>query len=358
MRTTLLLSVALLPLAAQAQQPATTSMPPATTAAMGTPGPYKVLKTVKVGGEGGFDYVYADTAGRKLYIPRLGPAGHITIFDLDTLAPAGDIPNASGHGVAVDPSSHHAFATSKPVVMWDSNTLATIKTIDVQGGPDGILGDPFNGRVYVLSHGAPNATVINAADGSVAGTIDLGGAPEQAVTDGKGHIYVDIEDKGNIAVVDAATMTVTRHIDLQGKANGCAGLAFDVANGILFAACREPSVMVILKASDGAILDTLPIGTGCDGAVFNPATMETFSSQGDGTLTVIKENSPTSFVVEQTVKTAPVAKTITLDSKTGNLLLVAAEFGPPPPPPPTPQGRWPRRGPMVPGSFSIMVVGK
>lgn len=120
--------------------------------------------------------------------------------------------------------------------MWDTETLATIKTIDVDGGPDGILFDPFNGRVHVFSHRAPNATVINAADGSVVGTIDLGGAPEQAVTDGKGHLYVDLEDKDNTAIVDAKTLTVTAHYDLGGKGGGPAGLAFDVKNHILFAA--------------------------------------------------------------------------------------------------------------------------
>jgi DNA-binding beta-propeller fold protein YncE len=346
-----LIAAATLPLGTLAQ-------PPAATPVQSTPGPYKVMKTVKAGGEGGFDYVYADSSGRRLYVPRLGPSGQISVFDLDTLAPAGIIPG-SGHGVAVDPASQHGFATSKPVVMFDAKTLATIKTIDVQGGPDGILGDPFNGRVYILSHSAPNATVIDAKDGSIVGTIDLGGAPEQAVTDGKGHIYVDIEDKASIAVIDAATMKVTGTYSLAGKGDGCAGLALDVANGILFAACREPNVMVILRASDGTVLTTLPIGRGCDGAVFNPATMEAFSSQGDGSLTVIKESSPTSFAVEQTIATPPRSKTITLDSKTGNLLLITAEFGPPPPQttPPAP-GRWPRGGPMLPNSFSILVVGK
>src|ERR1700681_1551266 len=200
-----------------------------------TPGPYKVLKTAKVGGAGGFDYVYADVAGRRLYIARTGTAPRMTVFNLDTLAPVGEIPGVSAHGAAVDPKANHGFATSKPVVMWDTKTLATIKTIDVQGGPDGILFDPFNSRVYVFSHRAPNATVINSADGSVVGTIDLGGAPEQAVTDGKGHIYVDIEDKDNIAVVDAKTMSVTNHYDLAGKGGTCAGLAIDVKNDILFA---------------------------------------------------------------------------------------------------------------------------
>jgi hypothetical protein len=318
-------------------------------------GPYKVLQTAKVGGEGGFDYVYADEVGRRLYIPRSGPAGQIAVFDLDTLKPVGEIANASAHGVAVDVKSQHGFGSSKPVVMWDAKTLATIKTIDVQGGPDGIMGDPFNGRVYVFSHGAPNATVLDAKDGSIVGTIDLGGAPEQAVSDGKGHLFVDLEDKGSIAVVDAKTLKVTATYDLQGKGGTCAGLAMDVKNNILFAACRSPQTMVILNAGDGKIIDTLPIGGGTDGAVFNPKTMEAFSSQGDGTLTIVKENSPTSFVVEQTLQTMPRAKTLTLDGKTNRLLLITAEFTPAPAPPP---GGRPGRGQMVPGSFSILVVGK
>jgi DNA-binding beta-propeller fold protein YncE len=323
-----------------------------------TAGPYKVIKTAKVGGAGGFDYVYADVVGRRLYIPRSGttPPPRVTVFNLDTLELVGEIPNASARGAAVDPKSNHGFCSSKPVVMWDTKTLATIKTIDVQGNPDGILFDPFNERVYVFSHSAPNATVINAADGSVAGTIDLGGAPEQAVTDGKGHLYVDIEDKDNIAVVDAKTLTVTAHYDLGGKGGGPAGLAFDVKNHILFAACHNPQTMVILNADDGKIITSLPIGSGVDGAVFNPNTMEAFSSQRDGTLTVVKENSPTSFVVEQTVPTKQSAKTLTLDSKTNQIFLIAAEFTPPPTPPPA--GGRGGRGQMVPDSFSILVVGK
>lgn len=320
-------------------------------------GPYKVLRTAKVGGAGGFDYVYADSAGRRLYIPRSGPSGHITVFNLDTLQPAGDIAGASAHGVAVSTKTKHGFATSKPVVMWNTKTLAKIKDITVDGGPDGILHDPFNDRIYVFSHRAPNATVIDAADGKVLGTIDLGGAPEEAASDGKGRIYVDIEDKGNIAVVDAKTMSVTAHYDLQGKGNACAGLALDVKNQILFAACRRPQNMVILSARDGKILDTLPIGAGTDGAVFNPKTMEAFSSQGDGTLTIVKENSPTSFAVEQTLKTMPSAKTLTLDSKTNHILLIAAEFTPPPAGA-RGRGRGRGRGQLAPGSFSILVVGK
>jgi hypothetical protein len=321
-------------------------------------GPYTVLKTAKVGGTGAFDYVYADGNGRKLYIPRPGnPNPRVTVFDLDTLEAAGEIPGANARGVAVSVKSGHGFASSKPIVMWDTKTLAVIKKIDVDGGPDGIMYDAFNDRVWVFSHAMPHATVINAADGSIAGTIpDLGGAPEQAASDGKGHVYVDIEDKDNIAVVDAKALTVTGHYDVAGQGGACAGLAMDVKNNILFAACRNPAHMVVLNAADGKVITALQIGTGTDGAVFNPATMEAFSSQGDGTLTVVRELSPSSFMVEQTVKTMPSAKTLTLDGKTGHILLIGAEYGAPPTPPPA--GGRAGRGPMVPDSFSILSVGK
>jgi hypothetical protein len=321
-------------------------------------GPYKVLKTARVGGAGNFDYVYADVDGRRLYIPRTAIPGRISVFNLDTLEPVGEIPNVIARGAAVDPKSGHGFASSKPVVMWDTKTLAVIKTIDVQGGPDGIMFDPFNERVYIFSHQPPYATVIDAKEGAVVGTIDLGGQPEQAATDGKGHVYVDIEDKGNIAVVDAKTMTVTAHYDLQGKGGTCAGLALDAKNQILFAACRNPQTMVILKGADGQIITTLPIGMGTDGAGFNPKTMEAFSSQGDGTLTIVKENSPTNFTVEQNVTTMVSAKTMTLDTKTDHVLLIAAEYGAPAAPPADGRGGRGGRGAMVPDSFSILVVGQ
>jgi len=346
------------------------------------PGPYKVLKTVKTGGLGGFDYIYADVAGRRLYIPRGAVASatpavtaRVTVFDLDTLAPVGEIPDTRANGAAVDAKSGHGFASSKPVAMWDTKTLKLIKTIEVQGNPDGILQDPFNQRIYILSHAAPHVTVIDAKSGDVLGTIDLGGAPEQAATDGKGHIYVDVSDKANVAVVDAKTMSVTAHYDLGDKGSGLAGLALDVKNQVLFVACRNSGAppaqpaqptMVILDAQDGKILTSLPLAGGSDGAAFNPATMEAFSTHGNGTLTVVKEKSPTSFEVEQNLDTMTGAKTLTLDTKTGHILTMAAEYGPAPapaapPPAGAPQGRGgrgPARGPMIPDSFSILVVGK
>jgi len=327
-----------------------------------SPGPYHILRTAQVGGVGGFDYVYADAAGRRLYIARNNPAPRMTVFNLDTLQPAGEFPimGNAAHGAAVDPKSHHGFGSSKPVVMWDTATLMPLKTIDVEGNPDGISFEPLTERVYVFSHVAPFATVINAADGTVAGTIDLGGMPEQAVSDNKGHLYVDIEDQANVAVVDVKKMAVAAHYDLKGSGGTCAGLAFDAKNRILFASCRNPQNMVVLNADDGKILATLPIGMGTDGAAFNPSKMEAFSSQGDGTLTIVKENGPTSFVVEQNLQTKVSGKTLTLDPKTNHIFVIAADYTPPPAAPPTgaPGGGRGGRGQMVPDSFSIIEIGK
>lgn len=237
--------------------------------------PYNIVNSAQIMGTGGIDYVTADSDARRLYVPR---GNETLVFDLDTLKPAGSIASGHAHGVAIDSKSHHAFCSSSPVVMWDSQTLKTIKSIDVQGRPDGIFFEPQTERIYVFSHSAPNATVIDGKDGSIVGTIDLGGAPEQAQSDGRGHLYVDLEDQDQIAVVDVNTLKVTAQFALGGKGGGPAGLGLDAKNHILFALCREPATCVVLSADDGKILATLPIGKGTDGGGFNPATMEAFSS--------------------------------------------------------------------------------
>jgi DNA-binding beta-propeller fold protein YncE len=347
----------------------------------GADGPYKVIKTARVGGDGGFDYIYADVAARRLYIPRGGtpavpatdsaparPAGlgRITVFNLDTLEKVGEIPETGGNGVAVDPKSGHGFSSSKPVSMFDTKTLKLMKQIDVGAArPDGILFDAFNDRVYVFSHPTKDAIVIDAKDGSVLGTIDLGGVPEQGVADGKGHLWVVMQDaQGSVTAVDAATMKATGHFPLGDK-GGCNGLAFDVKNQVLFAACalsgnppaQPPQpMMVVLSSVDGKILANLPLAGGSDGAVFNPSTMEAFSTHSNGTLTVVKEKSPTTFEVEQNLSTMLGARTVTFDSKTNHILTMSIERGPAPPPPPG-GGRGPL-GPAVPGSFTILVIGR
>src|SRR5215469_8775795 len=318
-------------------------------------GPYKLSKVVRVGGEGTFDTAFADVEGRRLYIPRKRP-GRITVFNLDALEPVGEISDAAANGVVVDPKSGHGFAGSKPVVMWDAKTLKTIRTIDVQGRPDAILFDPFSESVFVFSHVAPNATVINAVDGSVLGTVDLAGEPEQAATDRKGHVYVDVRDKNDIAVIDPKTLKLTARYSVAPKGGRCSGLAIDLKNQILFAGCRAPQMMMVLSAVDGKILDALPIGSTADSAVFNPRTNEAYSAQIDGTLTIIKEKRPTSFAIEQTVQTKDSAKQMVWDSKTDRILLLAADFLSPTGPPRA--GLAGYGGKMVPDSFSILVVTK
>ncbi len=333
-------------------------------------GAYKVLKSARVGGEGGWDYIFADAAGRRLYIPRgASPAGEarLTIFNLDTLEPAGEIAGIGGNGTAVDPKSGHGFTSDHPQVsMFDTKTMALIKKIDVgMARPDGIHFDAFNQRVYVFSHPTKDATVIDTKDGTVLGTIDLGGVPEQGVADGKGMLYAVMQDAvGSVTAVDVKTMKAVAHYSFVDK-GGCNGLALDVKNQILFAACGrsgnppvQPAqpMMVIMSAKDGKILANLPLAGSSDGAVFNPETMEAFSTQGNGTMTIVKENSPTSFEVEQNLQTMNGARTVTFDSKTGHLFTMSQERGPAPPPPPG--GGRGQQGTVVPGSFTILMVGK
>ena len=345
-------------------------------------GPYKVLKTARVGGEGGWDYIYADVAGRRLYIPRgatravaatdTTPAvpavpARLTIFNLDTLEPVGEIAGVGGNGAAVDPKSGHGFTSSKPVSMFDTKTMTLIKTIDVGAAqPDGIYFDAFNERVYVFSHPTKDATVIDAKDGTVLGTIDLGGVPEQGVADGKGMLYVVMQDaQGSVTAVDVKTMkaigalSVRRQGRVQrarvGREESCALRGVRRTREIRRRSRAQP-MMVILSAKDGKILTSLPLAGGSDGAVFNPSTMEAFSTHGNGTMTVVKEKSPTSFEVEQNLQTMNGARTITFDSKTNHIFTMSQERGPAPPPPPG--GGRGAQGTPVPGSFTILMIGK
>lgn len=348
-------------------------------------GPYTIVKTARVGGEGGWDYIFADPEGRRLYIPRgatraipatdttpevVALPARLTIFDLDTVKPVGEIPGVGGNGTAVDPKTNHGFTSDHPKVsMFDTKTMTLIKSIDVAAArPDGIYFDPFNERVYVFSHPTKDATVIDAKDGNVLGTIDLGGVPEQGVGDGKGMLYVVMQDAiGGVTAVDVKTMKAVGHYSFVDK-GGCNGLAIDAKNEILFAACSRSGnppnpqpMMVVLSAKDGRILANLPLAGGSDGAVFNPATTEAFSSQGNGTMTVVKEKSPTSFEVEQNLQTMNGARTVTFDSKTGHLFTMSQERGPAPAPASTATqstGGRPPQPPPIPGSFTILMIGK
>ncbi len=354
-----------------------------------TDGPYKVLMRERVGGEGGTDYIHANSSDRRLYITRNAvraipatdstPAreavpGRVTVFDLETLKPLGVILNGGGNGAVVDAKTSHGFASSHPnLTMFDTKSMEMIKTIDpnvgnpppnTQFSADGIYFDASDDRVYIGSHPTKDLIVLDARDGTVLGKIDLGGIPEQTVSDGKGTLYAVLQDSaGSVAVVDQKTMKTTAHYPF-GDVGRCNGLALDLKNGILFAACalgrtagQPPQpVMIILRATDGKILTTLPLAGPSDGAVFNPQTMEAFSSHSNGTLTVIKENSPTSFVVEQNLQTMNGARTLSMDTKTGRIYVMSVERGPAPPPP-AGGGRG-GQAPVIPGSFTILMIGK
>ena len=327
--------------------------------------PYKILAITQTNGTGGIDYVTADSEGRRIYVPR---GNQTMVFDLDTYKCIGAVPNTGLHGVAVDPKTHHGFVSTSPVSMFDTTTLEPIKKITVEGSPDGILFEPATERIYVLSHRAPNVTVIKPDDGTVVGTIDLGGQPEQGASDLNGHVYIDLEDMGSIAVVDAKTLKVTATYSLAGGGNP-AGLGLDAKNHILFAMCR-PATCVILNAENGNIITNVPLDGSSDSGGFNPTTMEAFSSHGNGTLTIIKENSTTSFEKEQTVQTKSGGKCCSLDTKTGHIIVTAIEAAPaageatPATPPPggdqaggdrRGRGRGGRGGP---GLLDVIVVGR
>ena len=319
-----------------------------------TAGPYKILSIDKIGGDGGWDYLTADATTRQLYFARSGPNGNLHVYNLDTLAPIGEVATGNAHGAAIDDATHHGFATSNPVTMFDTQTLKVLKTINTGGRPDGFLLDPATHHVYILSHATPNVTVLDAATGDILKSFDAGGAVEQSVLDNHGHLFIDLEDKDAIAVVDTATYTVTGKYDISSVSGGCAGLAIDAVHDILFASCSDKKNMVILNATNGKILTVLPTGEGSDGAEFNPNTMEAFSTQGEGTLAVIKENSPTSFTLEQLLKTQPRARTLTLDLKTGHIITATADFGPAPAAQPGQRVR----PPMLPNTFRLIEIGK
>jgi len=293
--------------------------------------PYKILATTQIGAAGRIDYVTADSVNRRVYV-ACGP--DVSVFDLDTYQLAGTLANASGHGVAIDPENHTGLVSGNPATFFNTKTLKAIKTIPAPGA-DGYIFDAPTHHFFILSHRAPNLLVVDSKDGSIVGQVEAIGpnganaAVEQGATDGEGHLYFDVANAHHIAVVDANTLKVTGHFDLGEKGNGPAGLAIDTKNHILFAMCRggrggEPTC-VILSGVDGKIITTLPLAGSSDGGAFNPRTMEAFSSHGNGTLSVIKEKSPTEFVLEETVKTKAGAKTCTLDTKTDRVIVITRE---------------------------------
>jgi YVTN family beta-propeller protein len=324
------------------------------TRAAAPPAGYHVAKTYKLGGEGGWDYLYVDSAARRVYISR---GTHVMVVDADTGAIVGDIPDTAGvHGIAIAPDLLKGFTSNGrggDVTIFDTKTLKTISKVKVGQNPDAILFEPSSGRVFTFNGASKDATAIDAKTETVAGTVALGGKPETAVADEHGHVFVNIEDKSEIVEFDARKLTVLNRWPLA-PCEEPSGLAFDRKHRRLFAGCSN-KLMAVVNADTGKVVTTLPIGAGVDANGFDPSTDLAFSSNGEGTLTVVHEDSPDKFTVVENAKTQRGARTMSLDTKTHRVYLVTAEFGPPPPP--TPERPRPRPS-IVPGSFTLIVMEK
>jgi len=318
-----------------------------------TPAPagsgYHVIKTIPVGGDGGWDYVYVDSDARRVYVSR---GTHVVVVDADTYAVVGDIPDTQGvHGIAISSDLGRGFTSNgraDSVTIFDLKTLKAIGTVKTDANPDAILYEPVTKRIFTFNGRGKNATAVNAADGSIAGTIPLNGKPEFAAADGKGTIYVNNEDTSDLYHLDAQSLKELHHWPLA-PCKSPSGLAMDIANRRLFSVCDE-KVMAVVNADTGKVVATPTICEGPDAAGFDPSTGYAFASCGDGNLTVIHEDSPDKFTVVENVPTKRSARTMGLDLKTHNIFLPAADFDLPAP------GE--RRGKMKPGSFVLVVVGK
>ncbi|MDX6404762.1 MAG: hypothetical protein QOH70_2217 [Blastocatellia bacterium] len=316
------------------------------------PSGYHVTKTVKLGGDGGWDYLTVN-AGR-IYISR---GTHVMVVDADKGAVVGDIPNTNGvHGIAIAPDLDKGFISdgrANDVTIFDVKTLKVTGTAPTGKNPDAIIYDFASKRVFTFNGASKDATAIDAKTGTVAGTIALGGKPEFAVADEKGHIFVNIEDTSEIVQFDSKKLTVENRWKIA-PGEEPSGLAIDRKNRRLFSVCSN-KLMVVVNANDGKIITTLPIGSGTDAAGFDPETGYAFSSNGDGTLTVVHEDSPDKFAVVENVPTLRRARTMALDPKTHQVYTVTAEFGPAP----AATTAQPRpRPPMLPGSFTLIILSR
>jgi hypothetical protein len=317
-------------------------------AAAGSSG-YHVIKTVSVPGDDGWDYLTVDSDARRVYISH---GTHVVAMNADTYAMEGDIPDTPGvHGIAIAPDLGRGFISSgraNTATIFDLKTLKTIGTVKTDANPDAIAYDSVSKRVFTFNGRGKNTTAINATDGSVVGTLALGGKPEFAVADGKGSIFVNNEDTSELIEINTQKLTETHRWPLA-PCKSPSGLAMDAKSRRLFSVCDE-KVMSVTDADSGKVVATPAICDGPDAAAFDPATNYAFASCGDGNLTVIHEDSAGKFTVIDSVPTKKSARTMGLDLKTHNIFLPAADFDPPAP------GE--RRGKMKPGSFVILVVAK
>jgi YVTN family beta-propeller protein len=326
----------------------------AVAAALAAPGPgYKIVNTFKVGGDGGWDYLTADAASRRLYISR---ATHMTVLDVDSGKIVGDIVDTPGvHGIALAPELGRGFNSNGrdgTVSIIDLKTLASTGKVKVGEGPDAIIYDAATKRVFTFNGRSQDSTAIDAASGKVVGTVRLDGRPEFAVSDGQGGVFVNIENKNELAAIDAAKLTVKSNWPLA-PCESPSALAIDSQHRRLFVGC-DNKMMAVVNADNGKVLTTLPIGDGVDAAAYDEGTGLAFASCGEGILTVVREESPEKFSVAENIPTQKGARTLALDSKTHNVFLATAKFGPTPPA--TPENPHPHN--ILHDSFAILVLGK
>jgi DNA-binding beta-propeller fold protein YncE len=311
---------------------------------------YRPLKTVPIDGDGGWDYVTVDDAARRVYVSH---GTEVVVLDADSYDIKGKIGDLQGvHGIAVAPDLERGFISNgraDKVTIFELKTLKAVGTVDTGKNPDCIIYDPATQRVFAFNGRSNSVTAIDAKSGEVAGTLELGGQPEFAVADGAGSVFVNLEDKDTIVKFDAKKLEVMERWPLA-PGKGPSGLAMDRKNRRLFSGCHNKT-LVIMNADNGKVVDTQPIGERIDAAAFDPETGRAFASCGDGTVSVIHEDSPDKYKVVETVKTRLGSRTMGLDSKTHKLFLPGADFKPNPD---NPNGR-----PMiVKGSFVVLVYGQ
>ena len=315
--------------------------------AQSSAGGYKVIKTISVEGNGGWDYLTVDQPTQRLFISH---GTCVDVLDLKTEKVIGQIPNTPGvHGIAVVPALNKGFITAgriDSVVVFDLKTLNVTDKVNTGKNPDAILYDAYSNRIFTFNGRSNSVTAIDAKTNKVVGTLPVSGKPEAAVSNGKGKIYCNIEDKSTVVKFDAKTLKLDAEWPLEpGKEPS--GLALDIKNNRLFSACSESKQIVVMDAASGKVIATLPMGEGCDGIIFIPADHNAVSSNGEGTLTVAHQDGPDSYKVIQTVPTRERARSITYDETTKCIYLPSAEAT-------MENGK--RK--VTPGSFKIVVVSK
>jgi DNA-binding beta-propeller fold protein YncE len=315
---------------------------------------YHVIKKIQIGGEGGWDYPSIDSEARRLYISR---STHVIVIDIDANKIVGDIPDMPGvHGIAIASELGRGFIScgkSNIAAIFDLKTLKIIRQVKTGTNPDAILYEPAYKKVYTFNGKSNDATVFDAVSGKINATIVLGGKPEFAATDKKGKVYVNIEDTAEVAEIDGKSLSVLRRFSLK-PGEEPTGLGLDKEHHRVFSGCHN-KVMTVLDANKGKVIATVPIGSGADGNGFDQESGLAFSSNGEGTLTVVKESDPGKFEVAETVPTQRGARTMAIDTKTHNIYLPAAEFAPALEP--TVENPKPRPT-QVKDTFVILVIGK